>query len=317
MGKLLLILAFLVSTVSAEEATKVVVDAKIYKINSMKKSSGLKEALAGATLEHTPRLSTEYGKETGLRFDYLDETGAKGAVLEIIILSDETAKTYSIDINLISDDKENISRIDNHPIGKPFIASTVIGDASRVIQIDVSDAKPAMATYILQVSSNLGCDVLTIELNEKGQEKNHHLKFTSKAFAVVALPQGEISYGNVICRIGEEQQEYNILQDKLQPLSITSGKSYYGGRLMFKEIEGATINDIPKAKENCIPFISRARGAKQDNLCDGAGTKSMSQSTKRIEVFMPDVSDEDILAVRKALSVSSDLFEYLPLKIKE
>ncbi len=317
MRKILLVLTFLVPTVFAQEAAQVVVEAKVYKIDKLDRALGLKELLAGATLEHNPRLLTEYGKETGLRFDYQDDKGSKGSVLEIILQSDQASMTYDIDINLINGGKENISRIDNHPMGQSFIASTIIEDASRVIQIDVSDPQTAVATFLLQVSSNLGCDSLAIALNSQGDEQSHYLEFTTKAFASVPLPKGEFSFGNVICRTGEEFQTFDILQDQLMPLVVGPGQTYYGGRLIFKQVEQVDANQTPTALENCLHPISRARGEKQDNLCDGAGSEAAPQATTRIEVYMPDETEEDIAAVKQAFSASGDPLLYLPLKIKE
>ena len=318
MRKLFLILMLLIPFVSAEEAGQVLVEAKVYKVDKLHRAISLKELLAGATLEFNPRLLTNYGKETELRFDYQNEKGSERSVLEILMLPDQSSKTYNIDINLLNKDNENISRIYDHPIGQLFIASTVIEDASRVIQIDVSESKPAMATFVLQVSSNLNCESLAIELNALGQEQHHYLEYTTKAFASVSMPEGKYSFGSVNCRTKEGQQTFDVLHDKLMPLAVDSGQTYYGGRLIFREeVEQVVAEGLPNILDSCTRLYSNARGKKTDNLCDGAGVKSEGQTSRRIEVYMPEVADEDIAAMKQALSTSGDLLQHLPLKLKK
>lgn len=318
MPKLLLIFTLLIPTAFssvtfAGEANEVLIDAKVYKIDSLNTAIGLKELLAGATLEHNPRLLAEYGKQAGIQFNYQSEKGVDSSILEVLVLSDKDSKTYNIDINLLNGDKKNISSINNHPIGKPFIASTIIEDASRVIQIDVSEPQTPKANYLLQVSSDLGCEVLTIEL--QAEKQSHYLEFTNSAFASVTLPQGTFSFGNVMCKTGQTQQPFDVLKDKLAPISVAAGQTYFGGRLIFKEAQ--PVDGSGNVLESCTRFISVARGEKQDNLCDGAGLSSTSQPARRVEVFMPDVTDADINVVRQALSASEETLKYLPMKIKE
>lgn len=318
MRKLLLMLTLLIPVAYfpvtyADEDTEVLIDAKVYKINSLNTAIGLKELLAGAKLEHNPRLLVEYGKQAGSQFNYKNDNDSEGSILEVLVLSDKASKTYNIDINLLNGDKKNISSINNHPIGKPFIASTIIDNASRVIQIDVSESQPPTVNYLLQVSSDLGCDVLTIELSAKGQ--SHNIEFTKSAFASVALPAGEFSFGNVMCRTGKAQRSFDVLQNKLMPLTVKAGQTYFGGRLIFKESE--PVDGAGNVLDSCSRFISVARGKKQDNPCDGAGLESTTQPARRVEVFMPDVSEDEINVVRKALSADKDSLKYLPLQIKQ
>lgn len=312
MYKLLFVLILFIPMVSAEETAKLLVEAKVYKTNKLNgATTGLKDLLADATLEHNPRLLSEYGKQTDLRLDFQNDNGSESAAMEIMVIPDASTKTFNVDINLIDGGKKNISRITDHPIGKTFIASTVIDDASRVVQIDVSDATPARATLILQVSSNLGCDALTIELNSNGQQ--HHLDYSSNAFASVALPEGEFNFGNVTCRKGDDQQILDVLQDKIMPLHVDLGRTYYGGRLIFKQdIANQTDEDI----ENCRPVYSRARGVKQDNLCDGGGLETLAQASTQIAVYKPAITDEQVKTISRVYAGEGEPLQYLPMIIK-
>lgn len=311
MSKLLLILIILIPMVSAEETAKLLVEAKIYKTNKLNSKKGLKDLLAGATLEHNPRLFSEYGQETALRLDLSNDKGATSNALEIMVLSNASSKTYNVDINLINGDKKNISQITNHPIGKTFIASTIIDDASRIVQIDVSDSLSAKATFILQVSSNLQCDALTIALNSQGRQ--HYLEYTTNAFASVTLPEGEFTFGNVMCRKGDDQKILDVLQDKLMPLYVDLGQTYYGGRLIFKQNIASQTDEYI---ENCRPVISRARGVKQDNLCDGGGLETLAQASRQIAVYKPVITDEQLETISRVYAGEGEPLQYLPLVIK-
>ena len=314
MRKVLLLIALFTPYVLAEESAQLIVDAKIYKLDKTNSSIGLKNLLADSTLERNPRLLSEYGKEVSLRLDYEKENGSEGSALEIIVQSDEVSKTYDIDINILNGDKKNISRIDSHPIGQTFIASTIIENASRVIQIDVLESNPALATFVLQVSSNLGCDSLAIELASHGQQ--YFLEFTKGAFASVALPKGDYSFGNVVCTKEDELLSLDLLKDKLMPLAVESGRTYYGGRLIFQQDEQVSNNARINQLENCTRMVSGARGEKQDNLCASEGIESVSTNTTQVEVFMPTVTDQDLDLVEGAFSTGRNNVTYIPLKIK-
>lgn len=305
----------MVSAAEVAQVGQIAVEAKVYKVDKLNRSMGLKELLAEATLEHSPRLVSDYGTASGLRLDFPNATSAMHSALEIIVVSDPSSMTYDIDINLLNGNKENISRITDHPIGQTFIASTIIDDAARVIQIDVLEAASPMATFVLQVASNLACDALTIALNS--QATSHYLEFTTGAFASVSMPKGEFTFGDVICRTGETQQRFDVLQDKLMPIVVDAGKTYFGGRLIFKQVEQAITNRSPQNLEDCRPMHSRARGEKQDNLCDYANVTSYTDVGEQIEVYMPEVTDGELETLSQALSLESGTLTYLPVGLEE
>lgn len=78
------------------------------------------------------------------------------------------------------------------------------------------------------------------------------------------------------------------------PLNLVFGQAYYIGRLKFQEVVVYT-DSAPKVLSNCTHIISKARGMKSNECCDGEGV--------------------DIESVRSALSVTKEQLLYLPLKI--
>lgn len=175
----------------------------------------------------------------------------------------------------------------------------------------------AQVTYILQVSSNLGCDNLDIGLISNKLDTPQYLKFTSSAYAGIDLPQGDYSFGNVICSNEDGQQTFDILSDKIMPLSLFAGKAYYGGRLIFQKIETTDVNSEPKVLENCTQSISRNRGETSNECRDGVGVATSAQTHFQINAFAPEVTDKDIAIVRSALSMSEKQLLYVPIQYKK
>ena len=185
-----------------------------------------------------------------------------------------------------------------------------LGSVSSIVKS--ADAAPA--TYLLQISSNLGCETLDIEFISQANEARKNLRFTTSAFAAVELSAGTYAFGNVTCRYKDSQQTFDILNDKLTPLTLSAGQSYYGGRLIFKEVQTVDVNGTPKVLSNCTQVNSRARGETSNECRDGVGVNSSAQTSKEIELYIPDVSDEDLTAIRNTLSLTKDQLLYLPLK---
>lgn len=186
-----------------------------------------------------------------------------------------------------------------------FILSTV--------PVFAKAADTAPATYILQVSSNLGCEKLNIELIAKRGGTSHFLTFDNTAFAAIDLPAGGYSYGDVNCTIKGNTQTFENLLSKISPLHLASGQGYFGGRLIFKKADDVDPNETPEQLSNCTREFSRARGEEKSHECrDGVGVKNMV--TEQVSVFVPEVSDKDLETVRKALNTNREQLLYLPLK---
>ena len=175
----------------------------------------------------------------------------------------------------------------------------------------------AQATYILQVSSNLDCKNLDISLISNKLDTPQYLKFTSSAYAAINLPEGHYSFGIVICSDKDGRQTFDILSEKIMPLSLLTGKAYYGGRLIFQKIEKADINSKPKVLENCTQVRSRARGETSNECRDGVGVETSAQTHYQINAFIPEVTDKDIGIVRSTLSMSEEQLLYLPIQYKK
>jgi len=175
---------------------------------------------------------------------------------------------------------------------------------------------PTQVTYILQVSSNLGCDNLDIELTSNKLDTPKFLKFNSSAYAGVDLPQGDYSFGNVICLDKDGRQTFDVLSEKIMPLSFSAGKVYYGGRLIFQKVDNPDSDRAPNVLDNCTQMISRKRVS--SNECrDGVGVETSAQTRYQVNVFAPEVTDKDIEVVRSALSMSESQLLYLPIGYKK
>jgi len=175
----------------------------------------------------------------------------------------------------------------------------------------------AQATYILQVSSNLGCKNLDINLISNKLNTPQYLKFTTSAYAGIYLPEGDYSFGTLICSNDDGRQAFDILNEKIKPFSLLAGKVYYGGRLIFQKIEKLDANSEPKVLGNCTQMISRARGETSNECRDGVGVDTSAQTHLQINAFIPEVTDKDIEIVRIALSVSEEQLQFLPMQYKK
>jgi hypothetical protein len=111
-------------------------------------------------------------------------------------------------------------------------------------------------------------------------------------------------------------QAHDLLSEKIAPFYLTAGQAYYGGRIIFQELVTVDPNGSPKDLNNCTRIISRARG-ESSNECLTAvtGIYPSAQTSTQINVYLPEVLDEDIALVRSALSATKEQLLYLPLKL--
>ena len=186
-----------------------------------------------------------------------------------------------------------------------------------VLAFSTNASDLAKATYVLQVSSNLGCVNLDIELISDKLDTPQYVKFTSSAYGATTLPQGEYTFGSVICIDKEGRQELDVLKGKIMAFSLSAGKVYYGGRLIFKKVEGLDVNSAPKVIENCTQMISSARGEPSNECSDGVGVDTAARKNYQVNVYAPEVTEKDIEIVRTALSLSENQLIYLPIKYKK
>lgn len=178
----------------------------------------------------------------------------------------------------------------------------------------VVSANPSQATYILQVTSNLNCETLDIELVSQANDTRENIRFTTSAFAAVDVPSGAYSFGNVICTNKGRLQAHSLLGEKMALLNFSAGQAYYGGRVIFQELVTTDPTGAPDVLDNCTQSISRARGERSNECRDGTGVDTSAKTNTQINVYLPDVTDEDIELVRTALTVTKEQLLYLPLK---
>ena len=178
-----------------------------------------------------------------------------------------------------------------------------------------TDSDPA--TYFLQISSDLGCESMDIEVISQKDKKSQYLKFGNKAFAAITLPAGAHAFGNVVCTKNNKPQSYDMLKDTLELLYLSAGRAYFGGRSIFKNVENVDPNAAPEVLNNCTNIISRARGETSNECRDGVGVDGKAAGNKQINVYAPEVTDEEMNKIRKALNATEDQLLYLPLKYKK
>jgi len=171
------------------------------------------------------------------------------------------------------------------------------------------------ATYIMQVSSNLNCETLDIELISQTDDTRQYIRFGSSAFSAVELPSGTYAFGGVTCTNKKDAKVHDLLSDKIAPIQLNAGQAYYGGRIIFKEIVAVDANGTPDVFSNCPRVISRARGQSINYCRDGVGVDTSAKTSKQINVYRPEVTDQDLAVVRSAFSATKEQLLYLPLKL--
>jgi hypothetical protein len=171
------------------------------------------------------------------------------------------------------------------------------------------------ATYILQVSSNLSCETLDIELISQADDTRQHIRYGSSAFAAVEMPSGSYTFGDVTCMNKDDAKVHDLLSDKIAPIYLNAGQAYYGGRIIFEEVVAVDANGSPDVLSNCPRVMSRARGQGSNQCRDGVGVDTSAPTSKQINVYRPEVTDEDLAIVRSALSATKKQLLYLPLEL--
>ncbi|MGB3726036.1 MAG: hypothetical protein WA981_09750 [Glaciecola sp.] len=195
-------------------------------------------------------------------------------------------------------------------ISRSLLTTALLLGATSFTFANTSQA--VTATYILQVSSNLNCESLAIELQSTQSANKQYIQFGAGAFAAATLPDTTYEFGEVSCTKDNDTQRYDLLKGKMSPLTVEAGKTYYGGRIIFKEAPFVDTNDAPDELSECTNMRGSQRGESDSQCRDGAGVNS--QSTTQVSVFVPEVTEDNIEKVRKALSASKDQLLYLPLK---
>ncbi len=197
-------------------------------------------------------------------------------------------------------------------MNRPLIATAILAIATTIANTSAiaNQSSATKTAYILQVSSNLGCDKLDIALVSQSNGNTQNLTFTTSAFAAAELETGTYRFGKVSCAKEGNINTLDVLEDQLAALPLVENKIYYGGRIILRE--SVNNNESPDILDNCPRDISRARGASSNSCRDGVGINSSSK--RAIEVFAPAVNEHEISVVRKAFDATETSLTYLPLR---
>lgn len=192
-----------------------------------------------------------------------------------------------------------------------MLALTVIFGASAS---NSSDTANAPSTYLLQVSSNLNCQTLEIDVMSDHGTGDAKLTFGQGAFAAVDLAHGEHMLGTVTCHDSPlGTRTFEILKDSVAPFQLEPGQAYFGGKLILMEESQGPDSTAPDVLENCVRRISRARGPENTNCRDGVGVDTALRGARFVTVYAPTLDAAELQGIRSALSMTDAQLVYLPL----
>jgi len=182
--------------------------------------------------------------------------------------------------------------------------------------VSAADTQSLPSTYILQVSSNLECQSLEIELLPKDGAHPHVISFETGAFGAASLPPAEYNFGAVTCHEGARGTEtFEMLKGTLRPVSVKAGQAYFGGKLIIKEIEQAA-STTPDLIDNCVRGTGRFRKESSNECRDGVGVSGKAAVEKIVNFYMPPLKKDEIDEIRDALNASEDQLVYMPITAK-
>lgn len=178
----------------------------------------------------------------------------------------------------------------------------------------LSVASDAPAQLLMQVASDLDCAQLGIEVISASDSTSNSLTFDKGAFAAVALPAGSYRFGKVTCTKGDEQESYDLFADKLAPIHLLAGQAYFGGKMIFRNVAQTEDKASAKALNSCARGISKQRVTAQQSEClNDAQNMHRNANSAQVQVYIPEVSDEELAKIRAALGVTKEQLLYLPL----
>jgi hypothetical protein len=185
-----------------------------------------------------------------------------------------------------------------------------------VLGVSIASAKgqeSMPASYLLQVSSNLACGAINIELVSHSGQVAESLQFKDSVFALAELMPGTYRFGDLKCVSSNKDSEvFDISLSTLAPIELKPGQGYYGGKLIVKQSADKTVQRTPDVIDNCPNVISKARGD-NDDCTDGVGVNTSPVETKTINVYAPAMATADLERVRSVLQVSDEQLLYIPL----
>lgn len=170
------------------------------------------------------------------------------------------------------------------------------------------------AQFILQVSSNLDCDTLDVELHSVGGQHTGKLVYTSNAFSAASLPADTYQFGQVTCYDGANgTQAFDALQTMSEPFQLQPGQAYLSGKLVVMQIEDSTDQSLPDIVDECVRGTGRFRKEPRDDCRDGTGIKGDRETARAVNFYAPQLTQDEIASIRSAFSATEEQLIYLPL----
>ena len=185
---------------------------------------------------------------------------------------------------------------------------------SSTVYSAAADTKIAPSTYVLEVSSNLDCAQLEIEMVSSDRKTSAELVFGTGAFSAAELAPGDYSFGTITCVDGHRGTEsFDLLSQSAAPISLKPGQAYFGGRLVIQEAIDETAS-APNVLDNCIRGTSRFRKEQSDDCRDGIGVDGKRAVSKSVNLYSPKLEQTEIDRVRSALNATEDQLIYMPIE---
>lgn len=170
------------------------------------------------------------------------------------------------------------------------------------------------AAYFLQVSSNLKCDTLEVNLIGQTNQIEQTLAFKNAAFSAVELAPDTYHFSHFSCASAQNgTADFEIPLSSLSPIVAKAGQSYFGGKLIVKQLAQSAGQEAPDVLDNCPTIISKARGTASNSCTDGVGVNTGPSITNQIHVYAPILSHQEINQVRTALQANEAQLAYIPL----
>lgn len=177
-----------------------------------------------------------------------------------------------------------------------------------------ADTKIPPSTYVLEVSSNLECAQLEIEMISRDQQTSAELVFGGGAFSATELAPGDYTFGQITCVDGHRGTEsFDLLAQSAAPISVKPGQAYFGGRLVIQEVIDDTAS-APQVLDNCIRGTSRFRKEQSNDCRDGVGVDGERAVSKSVSLFAPKLKQGEIDRVRGALNATEEQLIYMPIE---
>ena len=177
-----------------------------------------------------------------------------------------------------------------------------------------ADTSFAPSTYVLEVSSNLECARLEIEMVARDQKASAELVFGDGAFSAAELSPGDYTLGTITCVDSHRGTEtFDLLSQSAAPISLKPGQAYFGGRLVIQEavdVNGST----PSVLDNCVRGTSRFRKEESDDCQDGVGVNGGRPASKSVSLYAPKLKQTEIDRVRSALNATQEQLIYMPIE---